>query len=127
MIDAFSDDAIPVHLLTQEAFTNAYEPQLSDEGVVAIHISNKYLNLYGAVAGMVSGTEYQAIAVQSPADEDNGLSMPTAWVILAKGEQLERLLTYENTERYTAQVVEWTDAKNSILSVLSTKGSRPDW
>jgi hypothetical protein len=126
MIDAFSDDAIPVHLLTQEAFVNAYLPQLSAEGVVAIHISNKYLNLFSAVAGMVVGTEYAAIAVQNPADENNGLSMPTAWVILAKDEQLKRILGYENTSLYTGRVTEWTDTKSSILSVLSMSGSRID-
>ena len=124
MVDAFSDDAIPAHLLTKEAFHNAYLPQLSDEGVLVIHITNRFLDLHGAVAGMVDGTEYQTIAVRSEKVDNNQMSMTTIWVILAKGEQAERILSYENTTLYQGPLIKWTDSKNSILQTLSSTGSR---
>ena len=44
VIDAFAGDAIPVHLLTREAF-DIYWRHLKPDGVLAVHISNQYLNL----------------------------------------------------------------------------------
>ena len=44
VLDAFSSDAIPVHLLTKEAF-EVYERHLNTNGVIAVHISNHYLDL----------------------------------------------------------------------------------
>jgi hypothetical protein len=43
ILDAFSGDAVPVHLLTEEAF-DLYEKHLSDDGILAAHISNEYLD-----------------------------------------------------------------------------------
>src|SRR5690606_10698778 len=60
VLDAFSSDAIPVHLLTREALRH-YLSRLTPDGVLAIHISNRYLNLRPAVAALVADAGASAL------------------------------------------------------------------
>lgn len=59
VLDAFSSDSIPMHLLTREAF-RLYERKLREHGVIAMHLSNRYLNLWPIVAKL--GNDSQMIA-----------------------------------------------------------------
>lgn len=59
VIDAFTSDAIPLHLLTREAFT-LYDEQLSANGVLLIHISNRYLDLEPVLANMAQSKGFEA-------------------------------------------------------------------
>ncbi len=52
VVDAFSSDAIPTHLLTREAFS-VYRSKLSENGVLVLHLSNRYLDLEPVVARLV--------------------------------------------------------------------------
>src|SRR5439155_26295966 len=53
ILDAFSGDSIPVHLLTAEAF-DLYFRHLKSDGVLAVHVSNRYLDLSLIVAGVAA-------------------------------------------------------------------------
>ena len=64
VLDAFSSDAIPVHLLTEEAFA-LYERHLKTNGVIAVHISNGSLNLEPVVANLARRFNYQLAAIDS--------------------------------------------------------------
>jgi len=123
MMDAFTDDAIPSHLLTTEAFTNAYQPLMSKNAVLAFHISNKYLNLYPPIVGMARNNGYEVVVVRNTPDGSNALHMPTVWVLVTQESNVENLLSFAQTSRYAHQELVWTDYRSSVLSVLSLEGS----
>jgi hypothetical protein len=80
VVDAFSSDAIPIHLLTKEAF-KVYFKHLKDSGVLAVHISNLYLDLEPVVAGVAQSLGRQAMLVLNDKDEANDISA-SVWVLV---------------------------------------------
>ncbi len=123
MIDAFTDDAIPVHLLTNEAFVRAYEPMLAEDGVLAFHVSNRYLNLLPPIAGLANANGYEILEVFYRPENNSGADLPSHWVLFARPEVILKLESYERTKRYSGKQFLWTDENNSVLNVLSFKGS----
>jgi hypothetical protein len=88
VLDAFSGDAVPVHLLTREAL-RIYLAKLADGGLIALHISNNYVNLEPVLrdlardAGLV-GLDCNESAGDIPANEFNQGRMLSHWVVLAR-------------------------------------------
>ena len=80
VVDAFSGDAIPVHLLTVEA-VRIYEQHLQTDGVLAFHISNQYLDLAPVLAALATREGLRARVVNSPADSAKGI-FAARWVLL---------------------------------------------
>ena len=78
-VDAFSSDSIPVHLLTREAF-GLYLRHLKPDGIVAIHVSNRYLNLAPVVAQEAAAYHTPIIMVDSDDDEVADYSA-TTWML----------------------------------------------
>jgi hypothetical protein len=70
VIDAFSSDAIPVHLLTREAMA-IYLRKLAPDGVALVHVSNRHLELVSVVAGIAEANELIARSIDSSAGEDD--------------------------------------------------------
>ena len=91
-IDAFSGDAIPVHPLTREAM-RIYTDKLADGGVLAIHVSNMYLDLLPVCSALVADAGcvgmYRNDLDVSPRQAAGGKS-PSQWVIAAKSGQAWR-------------------------------------
>ena len=87
VLDAFSSDAIPVHLLTREA-VGLYLSRLNDGGVLAVHISNNHLNLRPVVAGIARdlGLAGRAQLQRSPADRTQTGRSGSHWVVLGRNE-----------------------------------------
>ena len=52
VLDAFSGDAIPVHLLTREAFETYWQQLDPDHGIIAVHISSRHINLFPVLQGL---------------------------------------------------------------------------
>jgi len=124
MVDAFTDDAIPMHLLTFEALATAYAPLLSENGIIAFHISNRYLNLLPAIAGMAEPAGYQAVKYANV--PDSSLNYPTSWALVTAPKYIARLeANAPGASLYTGRVpmVTWTDEQSSILPILSFSGS----
>jgi spermidine synthase len=67
LIDAFSGDAIPTHLLTQEA-VQVYLAHLNPQGILGLHISNSVLDLEGVAANLAQAAGLSAVLVHTPAD-----------------------------------------------------------
>jgi SAM-dependent methyltransferase len=67
VLDAFSGDAIPVHLLTQQAF-EIYFRHLRPGGIIAVHVTNKYLDLASVVQNIAASLRKQALFIHSAAD-----------------------------------------------------------
>ena len=86
VLDAFSSDAIPSHLLTREAFA-LYTRKLAESGLLAIHISNNHLDLESTVANLAHDARLVALArldgQVSPEEARAGKS-PSHWVVLAR-------------------------------------------
>jgi SAM-dependent methyltransferase len=78
-VDAFSGDAIPLHLLTAEAF-QLYRDRLKPEGVLAVHITNRYLNLIPEALALAAHAGFEAHVVRNDPNPDEFVYEAT-WVV----------------------------------------------
>ena len=119
VVDAFSSDSIPVHLLTREAFA-LYFQKLAPHGMVAIHISNRYLRLEPVVAMLAKDARVVAMVNNDGADNNTG-KFASSWTLLARDTSDYGKLTsnqaWKKMEAFSWMPV-WTDDFSSILSVL---------
>ncbi|MGO9275374.1 MAG: spermidine synthase [Terriglobia bacterium] len=80
-VDAFSGDAIPVHLLTREAFT-LYFRHLQPSGVIAVHTSNRYVDLEPVVQALAASLGKNAMEVDSQGDDNQGTEN-AIWILVS--------------------------------------------
>ena len=116
-VDAFSGDAIPVHLLTREAFA-LYMRHLRPDGVLAIHISNKYLDLQPIVESGAASAGANSILVISPADPGRALFSST-WMLASRSE--EALANFPEVTflfRKKPNLRPWTDDYSNLFQIL---------
>ncbi len=85
VVDAFSGDAIPVHLLTVEALRE-YRRHMAPGGVIAFHVSNQYLDLAPVLGRLAQAERMEARVVDSPGRDDRG-EFAAKWVLLAERER----------------------------------------
>lgn len=119
-LDAFSSDAIPVHLLTKEAF-DVYLGHLEPDGVIAVHISNRYLDLHPVVETLARhfGLETVYIADDS---EDEWWNYRTSWMLLSRNREFLELpeigdvASAPDDPDRTSRL--WTDDYASLFDVL---------
>ena len=100
LVDAFSSDAIPVHLLTKEAVA-MYMDRLTDDGLLALHISNKYVRLEPVVAKIAQDLKLQA-RVWNDDSEGRPGKTASSWVVLAKDEKTLGILNAPPVEQVKA-------------------------
>ncbi|HYK34581.1 fused MFS/spermidine synthase [Alloacidobacterium sp.] len=119
VLDAFSGDAVPVHLLTQQAVA-LYRKHLAPGGILAFHISSQYLDLEPVLAREAQQAEMRAVTIQSAGDENHGIFI-AEWVLLTNN---ERFLAQPEVAHATlpsatrSNVGLWTDDYSSILPIL---------
>jgi hypothetical protein len=88
VIDAFGSDAIPLHLLTREALA-VYLEHLEPNGLLAFHISNRYVDLEPVLANLAADTSPPCVAIirrhgeLSDQERDRGI-MPSDWLVMAR-------------------------------------------
>ena len=100
-VDAFSGDAIPVHLLTKEA-TELYFRKLAPGGMVLFHITNTYIDLLPVVANIVEELGLHARHVDYHEIMMTPFALPSEWVVVARrGEN--------DLERFGLQMVPWDE------------------
>lgn len=122
-VDAFSGDAIPVHLLTQEAFA-LYARHLKPGGVLAVHVSNRYLALQPVVAQAARARGMDARTVSSGADEADDTS-DAEWVLVSARPGFFRspLLQGASTAPETRPGLRaWSDDYSNLYSILKKPG-----
>jgi spermidine synthase len=85
VLDAFSSDAIPVHLLTREAFA-LYERRLNAGGLIAVHVSNRYLDMRPALAGLAGEAGLDLLVQDQPISEEAARRgyASSRWVLLRR-------------------------------------------
>ena len=118
-LDAFSSDAIPVHLLTVEAF-RAYIRQLRPGGVLAVHISNRYLDLVPVVQQAARQLSLELREVENDDDDDAG-AYRSDWLLLSTSPAaFEGPLLKEAAVRIDAvpRVRLWTDDYSDLYRIL---------
>lgn len=84
-LDAFNGDAVPLHLLTREAF-DIYFKRLRPGGVLAVHVSNQYLDLQPLVHGLALERGKKAVVIENWANESNGVE-DSSWVLVTDNRQ----------------------------------------
>ena len=70
IVDAYSSDAIPIHLATQEAM-KIYKDKLAPQGVVVMHVSNRHLELASVVVGIAEANDLKSWVYNEDSDRDN--------------------------------------------------------
>jgi cytochrome c-type biogenesis protein CcmH/NrfG len=120
VLDAFNSDSIPVHLLTREAF-QIYQRHLNTNGVLAVNISNRSLDLEPVLGQLARLFGFQAIVIHEPeTDELHGI-LPSTWVLLTRNVEFAQNPMIRDASRALASggpVRMWTDDYSSLFSIV---------
>jgi SAM-dependent methyltransferase len=119
VVDAFSGDAIPVHLLTREALA-LYRRHLRPDGLIVFHVSNQYVDLEPVVAATARDAGLRAVSVHSHGDEQNGLYYAD-WILVTANLTFLNQPDIVNNAFPTplrADMRLWTDNYSSVFPLL---------
>jgi hypothetical protein len=119
VVDAFSSDSIPVHLLTKEAMELYFRHLRNPDGVLAVHISNRYLDLQPVLAGETKATGRIARMVDNEEDDSQDVFGAT-WVLIKRR---EAGFTPEEIQQSaeiasTRTIRRWTDDYSNLFQIL---------
>jgi hypothetical protein len=118
VLDAFSSDAIPTHLLTREAFAR-YREKLAPGGVITVHISNRHLHLDGVLAAVARDAGLEARIERGRRDDATNPARAT-WVVLARSEAdfgpIAQDPRWESLRDTKGPL--WTDDYSDLLGVI---------
>jgi len=117
VLDAFSSDAIPIHLLTEEAF-RIYLGHLKPDGILAVHISNVHVDLRPVLEGHAEQLGLSELTVDSDADPDRGLRAANWCLLAAEPRAIEVPALRSAALAPGTRRVHWTDDRSSLFEVL---------
>jgi spermidine synthase len=118
VIDAFSDDAIPLHLLTKEAFID-YTRRITNEGMLALHISNNYIDLKPVLVRMAREFGLSYVFIHTKAHD---VATETEWAFLSsdtnlfKNPAIKQVVAPADTKYKSIAL--WTDQKSNLFEIL---------
>jgi len=120
-LDAFTSDAIPIHLLTREAFA-AYSRHLKPDAIVAVHISNRFLDLEPVVAALAEEFGFDTAIIESESDVEQEIDAAT-WVLLTADQNFlddEQVVaaTRDDEDGPPVSPLLWTDDYSSLAEIL---------
>ncbi|MBL8113819.1 MAG: fused MFS/spermidine synthase, partial [Acidobacteria bacterium] len=118
-VDAFSSDSIPVHLLTREAFAQ-YRRHLAPGGVVAVHISNRYLDLEPVLLAEAREGGWQVREVTNDAVPEGG-AFSSDWVLMVRDGELLLHATLSKVALPLdgkRSIPPWTDDFSNLYTIL---------
>jgi hypothetical protein len=117
VVDVFSGDAVPMHLLTEEAF-RLYLEHLAPDGVIALHVSNRFFDLDRVALALAPRLGLTAVAYQNP---PLGLAADARWVLMARTQSALPPIVPAPKGRVWRDVsrpAPWTDDRSSLVHVL---------
>jgi hypothetical protein len=122
IMDAYSSDSLPIHLVTKEALA-IYLEKLDDNGIIAFHISNRHLDLKPVLATLRDYFKlggYVRSDMQVKNMTQNHLYAQNEWVILTKNPKIFDAITPDDKWKplISTHKILWTDNYSSIFSVL---------
>jgi hypothetical protein len=119
-LDAFSSDSIPVHLLTLEAVELYLRHMRGPDSVIAVHISNRYLDLDPVVRGIAEALGLTVLRIDDP--ENNDMVYSSDWMLLARDPAAladpELKAAETEPENVSPPFPLWTDAYSNLLQVF---------
>lgn len=123
VLDAFSGDAVPTHLLTKEC-CEIYLKHLAKDGILAFHITNRHVDLKPICKGLASEFNLACIGMYSTRDQDLG-TQDTLWVLLSPQQKSLAALEFRDARQVdmSGQEILWTDTWSNLLSVMSSAGN----
>ncbi len=122
ILDAFSSDSVPTHLLTREAIT-LYFSKLKDNGVLAFHITNRHLSLKKVLADHAQHLKLAALIQEyKPPKDSIPLIVATDWVVMAKNPERLEALQQSRLGRWQKlplvfDMKSWTDDFSNIVEI----------
>ena len=120
VLDAFSSDAIPVHLMTSQAL-DLYLSKLAPDGLLVFHISNRNLDLTGVVADLAKTRQLSGLSMLDLTPTQPNGKDPSHWVVLARNSaSFGALANDKDATPLVSSGTEdvWTDDFSNILSVF---------
>jgi hypothetical protein len=120
VLDAFSSDAIPVHLLTKESF-EVYLRHLKQSGIIAVHISNHYLDLEPVVVNVARHFGFRIALIDFEENEDEWWLYASSWILLTRDPNLFTLPPIKSsvsTLSTNSALPLWTDDFSSLFQIL---------
>jgi hypothetical protein len=120
IVDAYSSDAIPIHLATEEAMA-IYKQKLAPQGAVVMHVSNRHLELASVIVGIAEANDLKSWVYSEDSNRDNEYIFATSVVVSAREEadvgKLASSDVWALTEADEKQRV-WTDDYSNVLGAL---------
>jgi hypothetical protein len=120
IVDAYSSDAIPIHLATEEAM-EIYKHKLAPQGAVVMHVSNRHLELASVVVGIADANDLKSWVYSEDSGRDNEYIFSTSVVVSAREEADVGALASSDkwalTEAEDNQRV-WTDDYSNVLGAV---------
>jgi len=119
--DAFSGDAVPVHLITLEAF-KVYLGHLRPDGILAVHVSNRYFNLAPVVWRLADELGLHGVRIDSDKDLENGDAYGATWMLLSRDASvleaapIADAASWRNPNARPSPL--WTDAYSNLFKAL---------
>lgn len=119
VLDAFSGDAIPTHLLTKEC-GELYLKHLNENGILAVHITNRHVNLKPVCNGLATEFGLHAVVAISMKDPEIGTSHAN-WVLLSRSTETLEGIDFGQTETFPLgkNSILWTDNFSNLLSLMA--------
>ena len=115
LLDAFSGDSVPVHLLTREAF-EVYRRHMKADGIIAVHVTNRYLRLTPVVEKVAAALGWKTTRIGTVLD---GFYESTDYVMVTNNEAfLKANPTDPAGPESSLPVSLWTDKSNSLFEIL---------
>jgi hypothetical protein len=119
VLDAFSGDFVPAHLLTTEAF-KLYGQHMAPDGVIAVHVTNSYLYLTPVVRGLAEEHGWEIVRVYIPSDGKE-LAYRSDWMLLTRNEKFLRAVKpspppEDMQDNFSVPL--WTDQYNNLFQIL---------
>ena len=119
VVDAFSGDAIPIHLLTREAF-ELYFRHMKPDGIIAVHVSNRYLDLRPVVQGVAESLGKTAVYVQNEPDPKNYI-YKSEWMLVSGWKEFFKRADVRAASTplpSRSKVRLWTDDYSSVFGIM---------
>lgn len=126
VLDAFGSDAVPVHLLTREAFA-LYRRQLgAPDAVLAVNVLNRTLDLAPLIFRAAADLGLHAVHVKRrpPGGDAAPFELPSEWMLLSADPQALAVLVGQATPPPSALPAPWTDDFSNLAGLLKDPGDR---
>lgn len=123
VLDAFSGDAIPMHLLTEEAFRIYLGHLRDDAGIIAVHVTNTHLDLVPVVLGAAASHHLATKIIETEEDDDDERIYFSRWILVARDPKAlgaPEIVKVEKAPEAKQKPLLWTDDFSDLARSLRT-------